>query len=254
MDCPSEERLIRMKLEQHETIRQLDFDIPNRQLTVVYQGDIQEINSSLQSLQLGSELQSTEELSEAWQPDQERQEKRILWSALFINFFMFLVEMSSGLVSRSMGLVADSLDMLADAFVYALSLFAVGQLASRKKRIAALSGYFQMLLAVMGLLEVIRRFLGFESVPEFRTMIIISLLALTGNAVSLYLLQKSKSKEAHIQASLIFTSNDVLVNLGVILAGIAVYISNHKLPDLIVGTLVFVMVMRGAIRILKLAK
>jgi Co/Zn/Cd efflux system component len=34
-----------------------------------------------------------------------------------------------------MGLVADSLDMLADAFVYGLSLFAVGAAVSRKKRV-----------------------------------------------------------------------------------------------------------------------
>jgi hypothetical protein len=41
-------------------------------------------------------------------------------------------------------------------------------------------------------------------------MMLISFLALLGNAACLYLLQKSKSKEAHIQASVIFTNNDVM--------------------------------------------
>ena len=37
------------------------------------------------------------------------------------------------------------------------------------------------------------------------------------------LLQKSKSREeVHMKASLIFTSNDVIINLGVILAGFLV--------------------------------
>jgi Co/Zn/Cd efflux system component len=96
--------------------------------------------------------------------------------------------------------------------------------------------------------------LGYEEVPAFQTMIVISLFALVGNAVSLYLLQKSKSKEAHMQASMIFTSNDVIVNIGVIIAGALVYFTHSKYPDLIVGTIVFLLVAKGSVRILKLSK
>ena len=152
-----------------------------------------------------------------------------------------------------MGLVADSLDMLADAFVYGLSLFAVGGTLSRKKNIARLAGYFQITLALIGFVEVIRRFIGFE-VPDFSTMIIVSIFALIANGICLYLLQKSKSKEAHMQASMIFTSNDVIINLGVIVAGILVHILSSNKPDLIIGGVVFVIVVRGALRILKLGK
>ena len=85
-------------------------------------------------------------------------------------------------------------------------------------------------------------------------MIVISLLALIGNAVSLYLLQKSKAEEAHMQASVIFTSNDVVINIGVIVAGALVFLTRSRLPDLIVGLIVFIVVGRGALRILRLAK
>ena len=85
-------------------------------------------------------------------------------------------------------------------------------------------------------------------------MIIVSILALIANATCLYLLQKSKDKEAHMQASMIFTSNDIVINFGVIVAGVLVYILNSKYPDLIIGSLVFVIVARGAFRIFKLAK
>ena len=88
----------------------------------------------------------------------------------------------------------------------------------------------------------------------FQTMIIVSILALAANITCLYLLQKSKSKEAHMQASMIFTSNDVIINSGVILAGLLVYWFNSKLPDLIIGSIVFALVLQGASRILKLAK
>lgn len=88
--------------------------------------------------------------------------------------------------------------------------------------------------------------------PDFQIMIIISILALIGNTVSLYLLRGHKKGEIHMQASWIFTSNDVLVNIGVIIAGIFVYIMGSHLPDLIIGAVSFMLVARGAIRILKL--
>jgi Co/Zn/Cd efflux system component len=57
-----------------------------------------------------------------------------------------------------------------------------------------------------------------------------------------------------MQASVIFTSMDVIVNLGVIVAGVFVYLTGSKMPDLIVGTIVFILVGRGAYRILQLSK
>src|SRR5690554_7923018 len=114
-----------------------------------------------------------------------------------------------------MGLVADSLDMLADAFVYGISIYAVGGPLLRKKKVARLAGYFQLLLATLGFLEVLRRFLGTEKLPDFNTMIVVSVLALLANGYCLYLLQKSKNKdEAYMKASLIFTSNDVIIKIG----------------------------------------
>jgi Co/Zn/Cd efflux system component len=182
------------------------------------------------------------------------QERNVLWQVLAINFFFFILEMLTGFIAGSMGLVADSLDMLADSIVYGLSLFAVGGAVSRKKNVAKVAGYFQLALAVLGFAEVIRRFTGHGETPVFQLMIIISILALTGNTICLYLLQKSRSREAHIQASMIFTSMDVVANLGVIAAGVMVYLTASGFPDLIVGTIIFALVGRGSYRILQLAK
>ena len=163
--------------------------------------------------------------------------------------------MTTGLISKSMGLVADSLDMLADSFVYGISLFAVGGTLTKKKRIAKIAGYFQITLAIIGFSEVLRRFFGAEELPDFWTMIIVSILALIANGICLYILQKSKSKEeAHMKASMIFTSNDIIINLGVISAGLLVNWLDSNKPDLIVGTIVFGLVVQGAFRILKLSK
>jgi Co/Zn/Cd efflux system component len=254
MDCPSEENLIRMKLDRISSIANLDFDIPNRKLTVFHSAQLDEIEKAVIELNLGAKRLSTEETNQT-DFEESTNQKKLLWAVLGINFTFFVIEMTTGLLSKSMGLVADSLDMLADSFVYGFSLFAVGGTLLLKKRIAKLAGYFQITLALFGFAEVLRRFFGAEKLPDFSTMIIVSVFALVANGICLYLLQKSKSKEeAHMQASMIFTSNDVIINLGVIAAGVLVNWLHSNKPDLIIGTIVFVLVIQGAIRILKLGK
>jgi len=259
MDCPSEEQMIRMKLADLTTISALDFDIPNRQLTVLHTGSPDIILQRLHSLNFGTSLLdsctlTTTQTSPNHHANNTQKEQVVLWQVLAINFFFFGLELITGFMANSMGLVADSLDMLADSIVYGLALFAVGGTIAQKKKIAKLAGYLQLLLALLGFAEVIRRFLDIENMPTFQSMILISVLALIGNALCLYLLQKMKSQEAHIQATMIFTSNDVIVNIGVIVAGGLVYLTQSKYPDLIIGTIVFFIVGQGALRILKLSK
>lgn len=242
-----------MKLEGFSQVKQLGFDIPNRKLEVYHTEEILPVHQAISELGLSDKLRKTEETELPLASD-ESQQRKILWWVLGINFGFFIVEMTTGWISRSMGLVADSLDMLADSIVYGLSLFAVGAAISRKKKVAKMSGYFQMGLALLGFTEVLRRFFSEGETPLFQWMVIISILALIGNLVSLWLINKAKSEEAHMQASAIFTSNDIIVNGGVILAGVLVYFLDSKWPDLAIGGIVFAFVMRGAIRILKLAR
>lgn len=254
MDCPSEENLIRMKLDGISSIANLDFDIPNRKLTVFHKGDVGQIEKSVLELNLGGKKISTGPTDQV-EFNETSDQKKLLWTVLGINFAFFLIEITTGFISRSMGLVADSLDMLADSFVYGISLFAVGGTFARKKSIAKIAGYFQIILALIGFIEVLRRFFAVEKLPDFSIMIIVSVFALIANGICLYILQKSKSKqEIHMKASMIFTSNDVIINLGVIAAGLLVNWLNSSKPDLIVGTIVFILVVQGAFRILKLSK
>jgi Co/Zn/Cd efflux system component len=254
MDCPSEEQMIRLQLEGLGNIASLQFDIPNRKLHVYHTESYEPIFKALENLQLGTLWEETNTADDSFLSDKRGEERKLLWQVLAINFFFFALEMVTGFISHSMGLVADSLDMLADSLVYGLALFAVGGSLTRKKKIAQASGYFQLLLAIFGFVEVIRRVLGYGEVPAFQTMIIISVLALVGNTACLYLLQKTTNQEAHMQASRIFTSNDVVINLGVIVAGVLVFWTGSRVPDLVIGTLVFLIVARGAYRILQISK
>jgi Co/Zn/Cd efflux system component len=253
MDCPSEENLIRLKLEGLVEVKDLQFDLAARKLEVYHDGNADAIASSLQSLNLGASLIKTEKAAIPASSG-DRQQRKVLWIVLGINLFLFVAEMVTGIISRSMGLVADSLDMLADSVVYGLSIYAVSGTILRKKKIARVSGYFQMLLAVLGFAEVVRRFIGYDEPPDFMIMIVVSSVALAGNSFCLYLLHTAKSSDAHMKASWIFTSNDILANLGVIAAALLVMATGSNRPDLIIGTIVFAIVMRGAYRILQLSK
>ena len=123
-----------------------------------------------------------------------------------------------------------------------------------KKRVAFLAGITQIILALFGVIEVIRRFIGTEQLPNYQLMIGTAFLALIANWLCLYLLSKNQNKEAHIKASMIFTSNDIIINIGVIAAGALTLLTHSSYPDLIIGMIVFVIVLFGARNILKLAK
>jgi Co/Zn/Cd efflux system component len=255
MDCPSEERIIRMKMDGVPGLKHLAFDLDGRHLEVIHEGSADEITPLIESLNMGGKLKSVSDVEEgSLEIEDHSRERKVLWAVLIINAAFFVGEMVAGLLSGSMGLLADSLDMLADALVYGLSLWAVGTLVARKKRVAAVSGYLQLALATMGLIEVIRRVTGAEIFPDFRTMIVVSIFALIANATSLYLLQKSKSKGEHVKASMICTSNDVIINTGIIISAGLVYWTESAIPDLVTGTVVFCLVVWGAIRIIKLSK
>lgn len=148
MDCPSEENLIRLKLAEISEIKNLDFDIPNRQLTIFHFSKKEKIGNTLSELKLGEKHLETIEIEDR-EFSEDKKQRKLLWSVLLINFAFFIIESVTGFFSKSMGLVADSLDMLADAFVYGISILAIGGTISLKKNIAKTAGYFQIILAVL---------------------------------------------------------------------------------------------------------
>ena len=143
--------------------------------------------------------------------------------------------------------------MLADSFVYGLSLYVVGKSITMKHRAAFFSGVMQISLGILCLIEVGRK-LYFGSEPLSNYMIAISIIALIANLFCLVLIHKHKDGEVHMKASWIFSANDVIVNTGVIISGILVYITKSNIPDLLIGGIVSVIVIRGGIVIIKLSK
>jgi len=178
------------------------------------------------------------------------EESKVLITLLVINAVMFVVEIVLGILSESTALIADSMDMLADAIVYGIGLYAVGRAAMVKIHAAHLSGIFQIILGSFVAIDVLRRtIIGSE--PESLLMIIVGSVALIANIICLRLISRHRDGEVHMRASWIFSKNDVIANLGIIIGGGLVYLFDSRYPDLIIGLAISVLVIRGGIHIIK---
>lgn len=184
---------------------------------------------------------------------QDKSERRVLIALLLINGIMFVAELGVGWWAQSTALIADALDMLADAMVYGVGLYAVGKSLLVKVHAARISGSLQVLLGLLVLVDIVRRLIV-GSEPVSILMMSMGVIALIANVTCLILIAKHREAEVHMRASWIFSKNDVIANLGVILAGGLVAWTGSRLPDLVIGLLVALLVIRGGMLILQDAK
>jgi len=85
-------------------------------------------------------------------------------------------------------------------------------------------------------------------------MISVGIIALFANVICLFLISKHKAGEVHMRASWIFSKNDVIANIGIILGGVCVYLLETRIPDLMIGMIISIIVVRGGIQIVRDAK
>ena len=252
MDCPSEERMIRTALDGLAEVRGIECDLSARKVRVIHVGEYSEIEARLTPLGLGAAFERSAAASAdaVLPPRDPRQEARTLKLLIAINAAMFVVELTVAWLAESTGLLADSLDMFADAAVYGLALYAVGRGTPAQVRTAHVSGWLQAALAIGALVEVVRRFLVGSS-PESMLMIATASVALVANAACLWLVSRHREGGAHMKASTIFSTNDVIANL-VSSLRVPWSRSRVRVSRLVIGTVIAVLVLLGARRILRL--
>lgn len=177
-------------------------------------------------------------------------ERRVLIIVLLLNVAMFVAEFGAGLLSHSTALLADSLDMFADAFVYALSLFALGRPMFWRNRAALVNGGLQLLLGAGIAVEAVSRFFS-GTVPHAETMGVFGVLALVVNTICFILLARFRDGEINLRATWICSRNDMLGNLGVLLAAALVVWFNAAWPDIVIGLLIAGVIIHSAYRIIR---
>lgn len=182
-----------------------------------------------------------------------RQERILLWTVLLLNAAMFFVEFAAGWLARSSGLMADSLDMLADVLVYSVSLYAVGKGLAQKAKAAFLNGSLQLLLGIGIFLHIGWR-IWEGSTPQTDIMGWIAALALVVNMTCFALLYRFRSADVNMRASWLCSRNDMLANVGVLVAAWLVQALSSAWPDYVIAALIAGVVVHSSYGVLVQAK
>ncbi len=179
----------------------------------------------------------------------KQQQAKVLWVVLFINAAMFLVEFGAGIRAGSLSLTGDSLDMLGDALVYASSLYVINKSIQAQAGAAFLKGIIMFLFAVAVFARAsYQLFVGVS--PEATIMGTIGIVALFANLLCLLLLTRHRNDNLNMSSVWLCSRNDIIANTSVLIAAGLIFLTNSKLPDLLVGFLLTFVFAKSASKVL----
>lgn len=189
------------------------------------------------------------ESAEALSRNNDHARRRVLWIVLAINLVLFAGEFSAGWWAESSALQADSLDSLGDALVYVLSLWVLGGSVRQRSKAVFAKGGIQLLFGLAVLAEVGRR-AWFGAEPVAPIMAIAAAAALVGNLGCFVLLTRFRDDDMNMRSVWLCSRNDLVNNVGVILAAALVAWFDAAWPDLVIGTVVALLFLRTAATVL----
>ncbi len=174
---------------------------------------------------------------------------KILKIVLLINAVMFVVEFTMGWRARSSALMADSLDMFGDALVYGFSLYVLNKSQQWRATAALMKGIIITAFGLIVLAEVGFKLFS-DIIPAAHTMGFIGALALLANLVCLQLLMKHRNDDLNMKSTYICSRNDIISNIGVLVAAIVVNFTQSKWPDIVIGLIIACLFLRSAFPII----
>ena len=167
---------------------------------------------------------------------------------LAINVAMFVAGIGAGIYAQSSALLSDSLDNLGDAMTYGLSLYVVYKSSRAKAQVAFFKGGLILLAALIVLAQVIYKLIV-PTVPIFEIMGVVSLLALVGNSICLYLLTRHRTDDVNMSSVWECSRNDIASNVAVLVTAAAVWFTQSGWPDIIIALALVVLFLRSAFRV-----
>ncbi|GAA0592265.1 cation transporter [Craurococcus roseus] len=163
--------------------------------------------------------------------------RRALWVVVGLNVGYGLVEMFGGFVSGSQALKADALDFLGDGLISFLGLLAIGWSLAWRARSALVQGLFLAVLGVGVLAATGYRVLVLNQ-PEAELMGLFGAVALAVNVAAAAVLLPHRTGDANVRAVWLFSRNDAIGNLAVVVAAGLVWWTGTPWPDLAVAVVI----------------
>jgi cation diffusion facilitator family transporter len=177
---------------------------------------------------------------------------RVLWIVLAINALMFLVEGWAGVLAHSTSLLADALDMLGDALVYGFSLFVLARSMRWQAGAALAKGGFMLVFGFGVLGEALYKVFH-PVMPDVEMMGITGTIALAANLVCFFLLYRHRADNLNMSSTWLCSRNDLIANVGVLLAAGGSYLLGSRWPDIIVGGIIASLFLSSALHVLSQA-
>lgn len=175
--------------------------------------------------------------------------RRALWIVVLLNLGFGACEIVGGFIADSQALKADSLDFIGDGTITLVGLLALGWTAASRARIALVQGIFLMALGIGVIGAALWRALGAVA-PEADLMGGIGLVALLVNVVAAFVLSRFRAGDANMRAVWLFSRNDAVGNVAVIVAAGLVAWTGSAWPDLTVAVLIAGIFLHSAYEIL----
>lgn len=179
--------------------------------------------------------------------------KRALWIVVLLNAGYGVIEIVGGFIAGSQALKADALDFLGDGMISMLGLIAVGWGLAARARAAMLQGIFLGVLGAGVLITTAYRVLVLHQ-PEAELMGILGLIALAVNVAAAMVLLPHRHGDANVRAIWLFSRNDALGNVAVVIAASLVAWTQTPWPDLVVAVVIAGLFLQSAFSIIRDAR
>jgi Co/Zn/Cd efflux system component/copper chaperone CopZ len=179
--------------------------------------------------------------------------RRALWIVVALNLGYGIIEAVGGFLAGSQALKADALDFVGDGLITILGLVAIRRSPAWRARTAMLQGGFLALLGLGVLSNTVYRALVHE-MPNSEAMGVLAAFALIVNLVSAAVLVPHRSGDANVRAVWLFSRNDAVGNLLVLVAAGLVAVTGTPWPDVLVGAVVAALFLQSSLVIMRSAK
>lgn len=176
--------------------------------------------------------------------------RRALVIVVVLNLGMGVVEMAGGVFGRSQALKADSLDFLGDGAITLLGLLAISRGQRWRARAALLQGFFLAILGV-GVIGAACFRLYAKVLPDAATMGVLGVVGLVVNVVCALVLVPHRNGDANVRAVWLFSRNDAIGNMAVVVAGGLVGWSGQAWPDLVTAAVIAALFLASAWQIIR---
>ena len=176
--------------------------------------------------------------------------RRALWIVILLNVGYGLIEIVGGFLADSQALKADALDFVGDGAISFLGLLALSWRPIWRARSALIQGVFLGVLGVYVLgMTVYRVFV--QGTPEAELMGIFGIIAFAVNVGAALVLMPHRSGDANMRAVWLFSRNDAIGNLAVVVAAGLVFVTESPWPDLVVAFVIAGLFLHSALSIVR---